>query len=82
VRQDLNRNREACVLTEDGFTLPGGGIFQFGESYIPAQFNTARAHSLRGKGSRLLESGLNRMPLPDFVALLKKGCAGQFPLAQ
>ena len=49
VREDVNGNREACVLAECGFTLTGGGSFQFGESYILAQFNTVRAHSLGAK---------------------------------
>jgi hypothetical protein len=46
VREDGNRSREMCVVTDDGFTLADGRIFQFGTSYLPAQFNTAWGHSL------------------------------------
>jgi hypothetical protein len=41
VCENADRSREACGVTDDGFTLADGHIFQFETAYIPAQFNTA-----------------------------------------
>ena len=46
LRENGDRDRERCTLTETGFVLPDGRAVEIVASYIPAQRNTAWGHHL------------------------------------
>lgn len=46
LRENSDRSREDCELTETGFVLPDGRAVEVVASYTPAQRNTAWGHSL------------------------------------
>lgn len=46
LKEDSNRLRESCELTETGFVLPDGQVVVITKAYAVAQRNTAWGHSL------------------------------------
>jgi hypothetical protein len=44
VKENVDRSRNTCVFTSDGFTLPNDLSFKFETAYTPAQFSTVWGH--------------------------------------